>query len=42
MEGNPFPVLGRKKWQGQHCRRASDACKASDELRNEDNAVTEM
>lgn len=42
MGENTLPVLARKKQQGQHCKRSSKACKAFDELRNEDNGVTEM
>ncbi|KAM6407377.1 uncharacterized protein J5M81_003594 [Pluvialis apricaria] len=42
MEENTYPVLPRKKQQGQHCKRPSKACKVFDELRNEDNGVTEI
>ncbi|KAM6084864.1 uncharacterized protein LJ206_006787 [Theristicus caerulescens] len=42
IEENTFPVLARKKQQGQHCKRSSKACKVFSELGNEDNGVTEI
>ncbi|XP_074436370.1 uncharacterized protein LOC141740854 isoform X2 [Larus michahellis] len=41
-EEKTFPVLAIKKQQGQHCKRSSKVCEVFDELRNEDNGVTEI